>query len=53
MIREKLELSYQRLPVYMKTLALEQRRINLENKIDEFDDAIDIFSEPKVYITIK
>jgi len=37
----------------MRTLALQQRKEELEKKVEEFDRAIGTFSRPKVYIAIE
>jgi len=37
----------------MKTLALQQKKQELEKKIEELDHAIATFSRPKVYIAVE
>ena len=41
-----------KLPISMKTLALQQKKAELEKKIDEIDRAIATFSRPQVYIAV-
>ncbi len=43
----------QKLPLSMKTLALAQRKAELERKIDEMDKAITTFSRKEVFIAIE
>ena len=40
----------EKLPISMKTLALAQRKTELEKKIDEMDQAIKTFSRKEVFI---
>ena len=42
-----------KMPLSMRTLALQQRKTELEKKVDELDKAIATFSRPKVYIAIE
>ena len=41
-----------KMPISMRTLALQQKKAELEKKIDELDQAIQTFSRPQVYIAI-
>lgn len=42
-----------KMPISMRTLALQQRKADLEKKVEELDRAIATFSRPKVYIAIE
>ena len=42
----------QSLPIRCDTLRVQQKRTNLENKLAEVDDAIRIFSRPKVFVKL-
>eukprot|EP00826_Nyctotherus_ovalis_P053351 TRINITY_DN6916_c0_g2_i7.p1 TRINITY_DN6916_c0_g2~~TRINITY_DN6916_c0_g2_i7.p1 ORF type:complete len:123 (+),score=58.04 TRINITY_DN6916_c0_g2_i7:70-438(+) len=42
-----------KMPISMRTLALQQRKAELEKKVEELDRAIATFSRPKVYIAIE
>jgi len=42
----------QSLPIRCDTLRVQNRRSELENKLAEIDDAIRIFSRPKVFVKL-
>ena len=42
----------QSLPIRCDTLRVQKKRTDLENKLAEIDDAIRIFSRPKVFVKL-
>lgn len=50
--RTELEKKLLRLPIRTDTLTLKRTKGDIEKKISELDEAIEIFSKPKVFIKV-
>ena len=50
--RTEVEKALGKMPISMKTLAIRQKKTELEKKLDEIDRAIQTFLRPQVYIAI-
>lgn len=48
--REEAKAAMQRLPLLIETLGQKKRKEALDNKMKELEDAIKIFTRPKVYV---
>ncbi len=42
----------ERLPISLKTMSLQNKKTELEKKLDELDDAIRIFSRKQVFVKV-
>jgi hypothetical protein len=42
----------ERMPISLKTMSLQNRKMELERKLDELDDAIRTFSRKQVFIKV-
>jgi hypothetical protein len=48
--KEATFLEYNRLPIAANTMAIRNRRNELENKLTELETAVKVFTRPKVYV---